>query len=44
MGQNAVVCVACVIVCVSFGGVCEFDWVFGLDRWDSEGVVWVIGV
>ena len=44
VGQNAVVCVACVSVCVSFGGLCEFDWVFGLDRWDIEGVVWIVGV
>ena len=44
MGQNALVCVACVIVCVSLGRLWECDWVFGLDRWDIEGVVCVVGV
>ena len=44
MCQNAVVCVACVSVCGSVGGLCDFDWVFGLDRWDIEGVVCVVGV
>ena len=44
MGQNAVVCVTGVSVCGSFGGLCGFDWVFGLDSWDIEGVVWVVGV
>jgi len=38
-------------VCVSFGGLREFDWVFGLDRWDTgvggvcvvvAGHIWVI--
>ena len=43
-GQNAVVCVDCVSVCVSIGSLWEFDWVFGLDRWDIEGVVWIVGV
>ncbi len=44
MGQNAVVYVAGGSVCVSFGGLSEFNWVFGLDRWEIEGGVCVVGV
>ncbi len=44
MGQNAVVCVACVSVCVSFGSLGELDWVVYLDRWDIEGGVCVVGL
>ncbi len=44
MGQNAVVYVAGGSVCASFGGLSEFDWVFGLDRWAIEGGVCVVGV
>ncbi len=44
MDQNAVVYMACVSGCVSFGGLGEFDWVFGLDRWEIEGGVCVVGV
>jgi hypothetical protein len=44
VGQNAVVYVVCVSVCVSFGGLSEFDWVLGLDRWEIEGGVCVVGV
>ncbi len=32
MCQNAVVHVSGGSVCVSFGGLSEFDWAFGLDR------------
>ncbi len=39
MGQNAVVYASYVSVCVSFGGLGEFDWVFWLDRGDIEGGV-----
>ncbi len=39
MGQNAVVYVSYVSVCVSFGGLGEFEWVFWLDRGDIEGGV-----
>ena len=42
MCQNAVVYVAFVSVCVSFGGLSEFDWVLSLDRWDIEGGVRVV--
>ena len=42
MGQNAMVCVTCWRVCVSFGWMSEFYWVFGVDRWDTEGGVCVV--
>ncbi len=35
---------ACVIVGVSFDGLDEFGWVGGLDRWEIEGDVCVVGV
>ena len=41
---DAVVYVAGGSVCVSFGGLSEFDWVFGLDRWEIEGGVCIVGV
>ncbi len=44
MGQNAVVYVFCVSVCVSFGGLGAFDWVFCLDRGDIESGVCVVVV
>ena len=34
-------CVICLRVCVSFGWLGEFYWLFGLDRWDTEGGVCV---
>ena len=44
MGQNAMVCVTCWRVCVSFGWMGEFYWVFGVDRWDTgvDGVCVVV--
>ena len=39
MGQNAVVCVTCVGVCVSFGGLGGFDWVEVCSAREGDGLV-----
>ena len=44
MGQNAVVCVGLVVVCVSGDGLSGCDWVVGTGVWDLGVGVCVVVV